>query len=435
MPLLLGLRPMSWIRSLSLRLSRPEVRRITASSSLAVADQFLFALSQLIVNLGLARSLTPSDYGAFTLAYTTLLLFGTAHTALLTEPLMVFGSSKYTSSFRHYLKLLLAGHAIVTATFGLLLAAISALLYSSAVSLSTALMYVGLSGPFLLLPWLLRRACYVRLLAHAAALAGALHCGAMLVGLLWLANVGWLSIGSAFLLMAGSSLAASLLMVMFLRSAQRPEPTPPAVKEVAVDHWHYGRWALGSGLLTWLQWSIYYFLLPHFATVAEAGALKAIMNLVLPVLHGYTALSMVLLPALSGAGSVRVVRTKLSFACLSFCCRPPSTAPLRVLPPAVVRLAVCGPIYRDLMAAPDRSTNGHRRRSRRSVFDSAPRPSAARPRLPVVCGCEWRRLTAGVLFTARYHLAGAVLGLTLSYMILAALARRHFVQAVAEQGR
>ncbi len=406
---------------------------MTASSSLAVADQFLFALSQLIVNLGLARSLTPSDYGAFTVAYTTFLLFGTAHTALLTEPLLVFGSSKYTSSFRHYLKLLLAGHAIVTATFGLLLAAISALLYSSAVSLSTALMYVGLSGPFLLLPWLLRRACYVRLLAHAAALAGALHCGAMLVGLLWLANVGWLSIGSAFLLMAGSSLAASLLMVMFLRSAQRLERTPPA-REVAADHWQYGRWALGSGLLTWLQSSIYYFLLPHFATVADAGALKAIMNLVLPVLHGYTALSMVLLPALSGAGSVRVVRTRLSVA-----------MPLFLLP-AALYCAIAVFYHRQLfdwlyagqytgiswlfpIAAPMAIAAGLA-----VVYSTAlralQRPDRVFRSYAVASGAA---LTVGVLFTARYHLAGAVIGLTLSYLILAALARRHFVEAIAEQ--
>jgi O-antigen/teichoic acid export membrane protein len=426
-------RRMRWLRSLVGALSRPEVRKVTASSSFAVADQFLFALSQLIVNLGMARSLSPSDYGAFTIAYTTFLLFGTAHTALLTEPLMVFGSSKYTSSFHRYLGLLLAGHAIVTAAFGVVLALISVLV-SSAQSLSTALLYAGVSAPFLLLPWLLRRACYVRLRAHTAAFAGALYCVSMLVGLAWLAHAGLLSIRSAFLLMAGASLAASLFMMAFLRSAERPLRTPPAATAVAADHWQYGRWAMGSGFLTWLQSSIYYFALPHFTTVAEAGGLKAVMNLVLPVLHGYTALSMVLLPRLSEAGSVRVLRTRLRLA-----------LPLFLLP-AGLYCAVAALYHRQVfewlyagqysgiswllpIAAPMAIAAGLA-----TVYATALRALQRPDRVFwSYAGASGAALTVGVLFTARYHLLGAVLGLTLSYVIVAALARGYFVQAAADQ--
>ena len=411
--------------------SRPQLRRLTTSGSLAVADQFLFALSQLILTVGLARSLSPSDYGAFTVAYTAFLLFGTAHTALLTEPLMVFGSSKYASSFHGYLTLLVRGHMAVTGLVAVLLALVSALFLSSARPLATALFYAGVTGPLILLPWLLRRACYARMRPHTAVIGGALSCGSMLIGLLWLTHAGLLSLTSSFGLMAAASLAASLFMVSGLRSGHGSVPEHLIVKEVAADHWQYGRWALGAGMLTWLQTSIYYFLLPHFASVAASGALKAVMNLVLPVLHGYTALSMVLLPMLSQAGSPAAVKIRLRLA-----------LPLFLLP-ALLYCSLAALYHRQVfellyagqysgvswllpLAAPMVIAAGVG-----TVYSTAlralQRPDRVFWAYALASGAT---LTAGVALTARYHLMGAVLGLTLSYVIVAATGRKQFTSAV-----
>jgi O-antigen/teichoic acid export membrane protein len=402
---------------------------LTTSGSFAVADEFLFAASHLILNLGLARSLSPSDYGAFTVAYAAFLLFGTAHTALLTEPLMVFGSSKYATSFQGYLRLLVRGHLIVTGLVGVLLALISGLLITSP-SLSTAVFYVGVSAPFILLPWLLRRACYVRLLAHVAAFGGALYCASILTGLLWFAHAGLLSIRSSLLLMAGASLPPSLFMMKFLGSPERGMLPNPA-KEVVADHWQYGRWALGSGILTWLPASIYYFLLPQLAGVEAAGALKAIMNLVLPVLHGYTALSMVLLPALSGTTSGAALSSKLRLALRLY------------LLPALVYCAIVTLYHREVfewlyagqysgvswllpIAAPMVFAAGMA-----AVYSTAlralQRPDRVFWSYALASGAA---LTGGVLLTARYQLLGAVLGLTLSYAIVAAVARTNLLNAM-----
>jgi O-antigen/teichoic acid export membrane protein len=413
-----------------LALLRPDLRKLTTSGSFAVADEFLFAASHLILNLGLARSLSPSDYGAFTVAYAAFLLFGTAHTALLTEPLMVFGSSKYARSFQGYLRLLVRGHLFVTGLAGVLLALISMLLITFP-PLSMALFYVGVSAPLILLPWLLRRACYVRLLAHVAAFGGALYCASILTGLLWLAHAGLLSIRSCLLLMAGASLAPSLFMMKFLGSPQGGTLRPPAAKEVMADHWQYGRWALGSGILTWLPASIYYFLLPQFAGVDAAGALKAIMNLVLPVLHGYTALSMVLLPALSGADSGAALSGKLRLALRLY------------LLPAIVYCGIVTLYHRQVfewlyasqysgvswllpIAAPMVVAAGVA-----AVYSTAlralQRPDRVFWSYAFASGAA---LTAGVLLTARYQLLGAVLGLTLSYVTVAVVARTNLRNAM-----
>jgi O-antigen/teichoic acid export membrane protein len=430
-PLSPRLSGLGWTGRVSFASSRPHLRRLTTRGSLALADQFLFAASQLILTVGLARSLSPSDYGAFTVAYTAFLLFGTAHTALLTEPLMVFGSSKYASSFQGYLTLLVKGHMIVTGVAAALLALFSVIFVSSAPSLATALFYVGVTGPLILLPWLLRRACYARLLAHTAVIGGVLYCGSMLIGLLWLAHARLLSLTSSFVLMAAASLVASLFMVSGLRSRHRSGQTPPRVKEVAADHWRYGRWALGAGMLTWLQTSIYYFLLPHFASVATTGALKAVMNLVLPVLHGYTALSMVLLPTLSQAGSPVALRSRLRLA-----------LPLFILP-ALVYCSITTLYHREVfewlyagqysgvswllpLAAPMVIAAGVG-----TVYSTALRAVQRPDRVFwAYAFASAATLTAGVAFTARYHLLGAVLGLTLSYVIVAGTARRQFNGAV-----
>ena len=67
------------------------------------------------------------------------------------------------------------------------------------------------------------------------------------------------------------------------------------------DHWQYGRWSLASSGLSWIPGNLYYILIPAFAGLQAAGALKAVANLVLPILHFNSALASLLLPALAAA--------------------------------------------------------------------------------------------------------------------------------------
>ena len=80
----------------------------------AVMDQGLFATSNLILNILLARWITPVEYGAFTVSYTIFLWLGTFHTALITEPMLVFGAGKYKECFLDYLRVLLRWHWLFT---------------------------------------------------------------------------------------------------------------------------------------------------------------------------------------------------------------------------------------------------------------------------------------------------------------------------------
>jgi hypothetical protein len=88
----------------------------------AILDQALFAGTNFLVNVLLARWLEPAQYGAFAVAYAVFLLLTTFHTAVLTEPMLVFGAGKYADRFPQYMGLLISGHCWVASLIALLLA-------------------------------------------------------------------------------------------------------------------------------------------------------------------------------------------------------------------------------------------------------------------------------------------------------------------------
>ncbi len=262
-------------------------------------DQGLFAASNFALNILLARWLSPQDYGAFSVAYAVFLLFSTFHMSLLSDPLSVFGPRKYENRIGRYLNVLLQGHLILTAVIGLILGLIGLVsLTRQGNSLSPALFGVALASPFILLQWLMRRACYALLIPRMAASAGALYMGFMLIGTYVLFHYGWLSATTALGVIAAASLVSGgWLMVRLKVSFVSRDRT--LARTVLKDHWRYGRWVAGTALSNWISSSVYYLLFPFWGGLEAAGAFRALTNLFQPAIHFNTALGTVLLPLLA----------------------------------------------------------------------------------------------------------------------------------------
>lgn len=265
----------------------------------AVADQGLFAVSNFVIGVLLARWLSPTEYGSFSIAYSIFLFVGTLHTSLLTEPMLVFGSAKYAAAFSSYLRQLLRGHWLVAGPGGVALALVGLGMQLFASSpVAPSLICTGLTTPFLLWPWLARRACFARLQPQWAAAAGSVYLGLMSLGAYLLFRTQSLSAVTAILLLAVCSAIVGVGLVAVLLRGQ-PEPRSPVdVREVLADHWSYGRWALLGSAVGWFPSNVYFLLLPAEGGLAASAALKALMNLILPVLHGIAALATLLLPSL-----------------------------------------------------------------------------------------------------------------------------------------
>jgi O-antigen/teichoic acid export membrane protein len=128
---------------------------------------------------------------------------------------------------------------------------------------------------------------------------------------------------SAFMAMAVASLMACATSMWLLRDLWRKQKGGEVrVTEMAASHWGYGRWALCTAVVQWLPGNIYFALLPRWMDLEGAGALRALMNVAMPVLQAITALSMLLLPSLvrqRKAGPTQVTRTMMSYVLLFLC--------------------------------------------------------------------------------------------------------------------
>jgi O-antigen/teichoic acid export membrane protein len=268
--------------------------------SFALLDQGLFAGANFVANILLARWLTPAEYGAFALAYSVFLLLGVFHTAILTEPMMVFGPGRYRERFPEYLGILLRGHFALMLPGAALLAAAAFLLgwlYSPAVE--RAFLGLAIAAPFILLLWLVRQAFYVRLQPGWAAAGGGLYILFLPVCIYALRAVERLSPLTGFLGMGLGSLVVSMLLLIPHNPRRPGAHENPGVSMVASDHWRYGKWAMATAGLAWFPTNIYFALLPAWVGLQEAGALKALINLAMPVLLSISGLSMLFLPVLS----------------------------------------------------------------------------------------------------------------------------------------
>ena len=263
----------------------------------AICDQGLFAGANFVINVALARLLLPAEYGAFAVAFSVFLFVASLHSALLTDPMLVYGVGKYARQFRAYFDLLLQAHFGLGILIWLVLGSIALFAWQfGAVLLARTFFGLSLAAPFITFLWFVRHSFYVQLQPHWAAVGGGLYLTLMLTSLYGLYRQTWLSPASALLLMGGGGLLVGSLGVVLLRSLCWDTDSEYPFREVLGDHWNYGKWLALSKILKWIPGQIYYMLLSIQIGLEESAALRAAMNLLLPILHANAALSTTLVP-------------------------------------------------------------------------------------------------------------------------------------------
>ena len=286
-----------------------------------LADQALFAGANFVVSVLLARWLTPEGFGAYTVAFTVFLLLGTLHAGYLVEPMLVFGASRFERRLEKYLRILISGHARFSLVAGALLGVGAVVAWTSGQwVLGHALAAFAAGQALILFQWLMRSACYVRTQPHISALTGVVYAGIMLAGVAILNTHGWLSEATAIGLMAGASLAAGTLIAAKLGVPRRWPDDPALVRETVRKHRSYGGWAASTGALEWYHGFLPFLLLPLVGGLHETGALRAVFNLALPVLHVFHAVAHLLVPVFVRArvaGTTRRVATGVGIGLLA----------------------------------------------------------------------------------------------------------------------
>ena len=276
-----------------------KVGRWVTKGGLAILDQGLISGSNFLIGILLARWLVPAQYGAFSLAFSVFLFLSYVYQSLLSEPQGVFSGAAYRNCLRGYLRALLNIQLMIT-VFGLvLLGGSAAVVYfmGKAEGLPGALAGVAIASPCILFFWLLRRAYYMNLAPGRAAMGAFLYCFLVTGGLFVAYKKALVSPLSAYLLMAIGALGTGLFLLTQVNKALPPDTVKaPTAAQAWTKHWEYGRWALAVSVVTWIPYYMYYPLVGAISGMAQAGQLRALMNLALPMEQSYTALSILFLP-------------------------------------------------------------------------------------------------------------------------------------------
>ncbi len=264
--------------------------------SWSVLDQGLFAMSNFAVNVLLARWLTPEAYGAFTVAFIIFLLGGAVHGGLFTEPMLVFGAGRFQHRVPSYLRVLLAGHVRFVIVIGLILCISAAAFYAGGeVELAAALGALAVAQAFITFLWLMRRACYIIFRPQLATLAGAGYLVLVVGSAVVFQEMGLLTGPMAFGVMGGGALVSGGGLAWYL-GVFRASDQSDLVEEVRAAHWEYGRWASATGGLQWLRSALPFLVLPLFVGLEGTATLRALFNLAMPALQGFSALVLLALP-------------------------------------------------------------------------------------------------------------------------------------------
>jgi O-antigen/teichoic acid export membrane protein len=278
---------------------------IAAKSSLAILDQGLISGSNFLIGILLARWLAPDQYGAYATAYSIFLLVTLIYQALLLEPQSVFGASAYADRPRKYLSSLFWMHGVV-ALLVISILALWALVGQGtgwSPKLSSAFLGVIAASPFILFFWLVRGACYTRLAPQQAVEGAIAYCFLVVSALFLIYRKGLMSPLAAFVVMGMASAVGSAFI--FRHFQLLPDSPQKGIRcsMVRRQHWNYGRWALATAVVVWIPGNIYYTVLVRHSGLAEAGELRALLNLFVPLGQTLSSLSRILLPYAAGKHS------------------------------------------------------------------------------------------------------------------------------------
>jgi len=245
-------------------------------------DNGLISATNFLTMVLLARVLSIEAFGKFTLAYSVLLFFNSAQSALVIQPHTVQGAVRSGDEYRQYT----SATAVLQTGF----AAIAAALVAIGAMVCRVMDWSFDSLLFALVPaviaWqcqeFVRRAMYTRLNAFGAFLNDLLSYGGQLVGVALLWQLDLLNPESAILVLALTSFLGTLLGAWQIRGHFATILPRQKLHETFQLNWQFGKWLLGGNLAARASEALYPIFAAGIIGLAAPGALKAVQTLLGP---------------------------------------------------------------------------------------------------------------------------------------------------------
>ena len=267
---------------------------------LSVLDQGLFSGANFILNIFLARWLLPSSYGAFSIAFAIYLFVTGFYNALILEPMSVFGPANHSKRLKSYISSQFQIHTIFTIPVGLIIVIVGyvALLISKNYELSYAIISVGIVLPFMLLPWLSRRAFYIMQNPVGALIGSLCYFFLLIFGMFFIHYWRIEFQFSWYFLMGLVSFLETLFSIIITKFKLNFRFDFDFI-EIIKNQWAFSKWIVVAAILNFFGSQINLILVALLLGIDVAGVFRAIQNFVLPVNQVLVAISFLGLPILS----------------------------------------------------------------------------------------------------------------------------------------
>lgn len=266
----------------------------------SIFDQGFSVGGMFLANIALARTQTKEEYGIFALTYSVFTFLSGLHNAAVLEAYTIYGSGRYHRHFSSFARLLLRCNAWLCVGLALVVAAVWGLLAQVAPRFaSRTLLGLALACGVLLTASFLRRTFYMQRRPQLAARFSAAFFF-IDVALLWLLlRTNRLDGFWAFAIAALAWGAASVFVGQEMPGRSAQEDFLQIEPRYWSEHWKYSRWVLVTALVFQFLTQGYYWLAASLLSVKQAGELRALNNLVLPLDQVFVAITLLILPALS----------------------------------------------------------------------------------------------------------------------------------------
>lgn len=265
-----------------------------------VLDQGLYALGNFGVNIALARFLEPMQYGVFAVAQVIFLFFAAFHSAVLTEPMMVFGSGKHAGTLRAYVKTLLYGHWILGSFMALIVGAIGlTLIYLESPDLGYTMLTLAICLPGMLLIWLVRRVFYIVQWTRMAFWGSAFHTLFLALAILFCVQANLLSVSATFVVIGLGSVCTSSGLLLVLYYHLKDEGYAETTRTILYDHWTFGSWNSLAAAVFWISGGMVTIIAAGFLGLAASATIAVVLNLFRPLNLLMQGTALLILPGMS----------------------------------------------------------------------------------------------------------------------------------------
>lgn len=281
--------PFHWIEAARLR-----------QLSYSIFDQGFSVGGMFLANIALARTQTKEEYGIFTLIYSVFTFLSGLHNAAVLEAYTIYGSGRYHRHFTSYSRLLWRSNAWLCLGLTLTVAAVwGALARLAPRYASRTLLGLALACGVLLTASFLRRTFYMHRRPQLAARFSAMFFFLNLALLCMFLRANRFNGFWAFAIASLAWSAAGVFVAQEIPGSSTHENFLQIEPRYWSEHWKYSRWVLVTALVFQFLTQGYYWLAAGILSVKQAGELRALNNLVLPLDQVFGALTLLILPALS----------------------------------------------------------------------------------------------------------------------------------------